>query len=304
MSDTNTAGLSVIVVTWNSSDELRACLGSILADDPGGLEVIVVDNASSDDSPKIVREEFPSVNLIANTENYGFGKACNQGIKVSHGEFVVLINPDSEVQKGSLSALLEYGRENPDIGVFGLKVLNCDGTLQYSCRHFPTLQAGIFRNTILGHFFPQNTYLTDYLMTGWDHNEPRDVDWVSGCAMVLRKKFLDEVGGFDERFFMYCEDVDLGYRAHQSGWRVTYFPYSIVVHARGKSSDQNANPMIVEFHKSMYYFFKKHYLKNSSIFVRAIVPAGLVARASFFILRNKYHATRNVVRSVFRRLRR
>jgi hypothetical protein len=280
---------------------LRACINSILADDPGGMEVIVVDNASSDESPQMVRDEFPAVQVIANTENYGFGKACNQGMKVARGEFVVLINPDSEVRKGAFTALLEYGRANPDIGIFGLKVLNCDGSLQYSCRHFPTLQAGIFRNTILGHFFPQNTYLTDYLMTTWDHGEPRDVDWVSGCAMVLRREFIDRVGGFDERFFMYCEDVDLGYRAHENGWRVTYFPYAVVVHARAKSSDKNANPMIIEFHKSMYYFFKKHYLKNTSLFVRAIVPIGLIARAGFFVLRNDFYATRNAVRAMFRR---
>ena len=123
-------------------------------------------------------------------------------------------------------------------------------------------------------------------MTDWDHSCPRDVDWVSGAAMVIRREMLDAIGLFDERFFMYCEDVDLGYRAKQAGWRVAYYPAVTVIHVIGRSTDRNANAMIIEFHKSMYRFFKKHYAPQSSFLVRLIVPVGLFLVARAIVARN------------------
>ncbi|MHB0913497.1 MAG: glycosyltransferase family 2 protein [Armatimonadota bacterium] len=288
--------LSIIIVNWNTREELARCLASVYADDPGGLEVTVIDNASTDGSAEMVREEFPAAHLIANTRNLGFAKASNQGIRMASGRYVMLLNPDSEVRPGALSALLRFADGAPDAGIIGIKVLNPDGSLQFSCRHFPTLAAGIFRNTIIGHFFPKNTYTRDYLLADWDHKEIRVVDWVSGAALTMRREFIDDVGLLDERFFMYCEDVDLGYRAKQKGWLVVYFPHAAVVHARAKGSDQNPNRMIYEFHRSMYRFFRKHYWKDASIPVRLIVPLGLIARASFFIGRNYYYKLRGVRR--------
>jgi hypothetical protein len=278
--------LSIIIVNWNTADDLRECLISLKESSPAGMEVIVVDNASSDKSAEVIEAKFPWARLIKNSENLGFSKACNQGIETAQGRYILLLNPDSIVQPGALRALIRFGDENPKAGIIGPKILNPDGSLQYSCRHFPTLQAGIFRNTILGKFFPNNPYTRDYLMLHWDHSETVEVDWVSGAALFIRRELLDDIGGLDERFFMYCEDVDIAYRAKQKGWRVMYFPGAAVIHARARSSDQNPNAMITEFHKSMYRFFKKHYLRDSSVFVRLLVPLGLIARASFFITRN------------------
>lgn len=294
--------LSVVIVNWNTCGELRGCLDSVFRADPGKMEVFVIDNASGDDSVNMVRREFPQVNLIANNDNRGFGRGSNQGINAAKGRYTLLLNPDSIVKPGAFSALLEFADANPESGIIGMKILNSDGSLQYSCRHFPTLGAAIFRNTILTKFFPKNTYTVQYLMTDFDHTAVSDVDWVSGAALLLRRKFIEDVGLLDERFFMYCEDVDLGYRAKQKGWKVTYFPGAVVVHARGKSSDKSPNKMIIEHHKSMYKFFKKHYLKEASIFVRMIVPGMVIARASFFVLRNEYHRARNAFAGIRRQL--
>jgi len=278
--------LSVVIVNWNARDELGKCLRSIREADSDSTETIVVDNASLDDSVEMVRREFPWVRMIRNAENVGFARAGNIGIEAARGRYILLLNPDTEIEKGAFPALVRFGDENPDVGIFGPKILNPDGSLQYSCRRFPTLKAALFRYTLLGRLFPRNAYTRDYRMTDWDHSDPRDVDWVSGAAMVIRRELLDDIGPLDERFFMYCEDVDLGYRAKQAGWRVAYYPQATVVHVIGRSTDRNANAMIIEFHKSMYRFFKKHYAQRSSILTRLIAPVALFAVARGIVARN------------------
>jgi len=198
----------------------------------------------------------------------------------------MLLNPDSVVLDGMFEALVRFGDENKDAGIFGPKILNPDGSLQYSCRRFPTVAAGVFRNTIIGRLFPNNSFTRDYLMTQWDHSISRDVDWVSGAAMVIRRKLLEEIGLLDEQFFMYCEDVDMGYRAGEKGWRVSYCPTATVIHAVAKSSDKAPNKMILEFHRSMYKFFLKNYAGKSPIIMRAIVPMGLFIRGFGFVAKN------------------
>ncbi|HEY3298765.1 MAG TPA: glycosyltransferase family 2 protein, partial [Armatimonadota bacterium] len=145
---TDTPDLSVVIVNWNTCAELRDCLTSVLAADTGNMEVIVVDNASCDDSVHMVKREFPEVRLIENTANYGFGRASNQGIRASTGRYVLLLNPDSVVQPDAFSEAIRFADENLDSGIIGLKIMNPDGSLQFSCRRFPTLQAAVFRNTI------------------------------------------------------------------------------------------------------------------------------------------------------------
>lgn len=273
-----------MIVNWNTCAELEACLRSICEENAIRLETIVIDNASPDDSAEMVRREFPQIQLIENKANLGFAKAANQGIKSSQGRYVLLLNPDSEVQTGALSAIVHFGDQNPKVGIFGPKILYPDGSLQYSCRGFPTVAAGFFRNTILTKYFPHNSYIFDYLMLGWDHCEPRDVDWVSGAALVARRELLEDIGMLDERFYMYCEDVDLARRSHDKNWRVTYFPGAVIVHACGKGSSKNPNRMIIEHQKSIFRYFRKHHGGSPSTWL--LVPVGLAMRASFYIARN------------------
>jgi len=292
---TGSVDLSVVIVNWNTCEELRKCLRSVMEAGYDGTETIVVDNASFDKSVEMVRREFPWVRLIQNSENLGFARACNRGIEASRGRYIFLLNSDTEVEKGAFPALVRFGDENPDVGIFGPKVLNPDGSLQCSCRRFPTLKAALFRYTPLGRLFPRNPYTSEYRLADWDHSHPRDVDWVSGAAMVVRREMLDAIGAFDAGFFMYCEDVDLGYRAKQADWRVAYYPGASVTHVIGRSSDRNANAMIVEFHRSMYHFFKKHYAGRSSILIRLIVPVALFAIPRAIIAHNQLRYLRFVL---------
>ncbi|MDH7480866.1 MAG: glycosyltransferase family 2 protein [Armatimonadota bacterium] len=278
--------LSVVIVNWNTCSYLRKCLASVELDRISAMEVIVVDNASVDGSQEMVEREFPQVKLIKNTSNLGFSRAANIGIKASKGRYILLLNPDSEVQPGALSVLVKFADSNPRAGLFGPKILNADGSLQSSARRFPTPLAALFRNTFLGRLFPNNQYVKQYLMADWDHSSPREVDWLSGAALMLRREMLDEIGLLDERFFMYCEDVDIAYRAKQKGWKAIYFPEAKIVHFLAKSSDQAPNKMILTFHQSMYAFYKKHYADRWSLPIRVIIPVGIFARAALFIANN------------------
>ena len=280
--------IAVIIVNWNAREDLRACLSSLYTEPKPRLdyEVWVVDNASADGSAAMVAAEFPQAQLIANTENLGFSKANNQAIARTGSRYVFLLNSDATAHPGALDALLTYADSHPNAAIIGPKVLNPDGTLQYSCRRFPSLGAGFFRNTYLGRLFPNNAFARDYLMTNFDHAADRAVDWVSGCAMLIRRDAIDKIGALDERFYMYCEDVDICQRVWDAGREVVYVPEAVVTHAIGRSSDKNADKMIVEFHKSWYEYDRKRH-PNSSLLRRAAVYSGLWLRAAVRILKRR-----------------
>lgn len=254
---------------------------------PIDIEILVVDNASSDGSAELVAEAFPQVRLYRSPTNLGFPGGNNAGYRISRGRYFLLLNSDTVVPPGALEELVRFADENPRAGIVGPRVLNPDGSLQMSCRRFPTLGAGLFRNTPLGKLFPNNRFTRDYLMTDWDHGTPRAVDWVSGCCLLARREMVEEVGLLDEAFFMYCEDVDWAYRAGQKGWQVLYNPRATIIHEIGRSTDQAVTRMIVQFHKSMYRFFCKHYAATSHPLYRAVIVTGLVARAGLMLGRNE-----------------
>lgn len=280
--------IAVIVVNWNAREDLRVCLNSLFADPKPELayEVWVADNASSDGSAAMVAAEFPQVHLRANTANLGFSKANNQVIAGTTSRYVFLLNSDAAIHPGALDALVAYADSHPGAGVIGPKVLNPDGSIQFSCRRFPSLGAGFFRNTYLGRLFPNNKFAADYLMAGFDHAADKSVDWVSGCAMLIRRDLIDAIGALDERFYMYCEDVDLCQRAWDAGREVVYVPEAVVTHAIGRSSDRNADQMIVEFHRSWYAYDRKRH-PNSSAIRRAAVYSGLWLRAAVRIVKRR-----------------
>jgi len=277
--------ITVSIVNWNTKNELARCLKSVLAQDEAEFEVIVVDNASSDGSADMVARDFPQVTLIANDKNGGFSRAHNQTLKIAKGRYVMLVNPDTLMEEHDvLKKIVHFADENPDIGIIGPRIENPNGSLQFSARRFPTLGAGLFRRTPLGKLFPNNRFVKSYIMADWKHDDIRDVDWVSGAALVARKKMIDEIGPLDPGFFMYCEDVDWAYRAKQRGWRVIYCPMAKVKHRIGSSSDQAPIRMIYQFHRSMFRFFVKHYAKGVNVVLTPLVFAALAVRALFFIL--------------------
>jgi GT2 family glycosyltransferase len=290
--------LSVVIINWNTRDLLENSLRSIVSQ-AGSIEyeVLVVDNASEDGSREMVRSRFPSVRLIVNTSNLGFGAGNNAALPHATGRYILFINSDTIVTDGALGALVRFADSQPDIGIVGPKLLNGDASLQYSCRRYPDLGAGFFRSTPLGRLFPKNRFASDYLMTDWDHATPRDVDWVSGAALMIRRDLVDRIGCFDEEYYMYCEDVDLCWRVNHTPlvnpanggedgdgaaprrWRVAYFPDAVVYHLIGKSSDQAPTRMTYEFHRSQLTFYRKHYAAGTPLLLKPLIPLGIALRA-------------------------
>lgn len=271
--------LSIIIVNWNTREDLQRCLRSL----PAALgdlahEVFVVDNASCDGSPEMVERDFPRVILIRNPENTGFAHANNQAIPRAAGDYVLLLNSDTVAHSGSLATLVAAMDAEPRVGIAGAKLLNADGSLQYSCRRFPTFLAGLFRNSAFGRLFCRNRQVCDYLMTDFDHNSDAEVDWVSGAALCIRRETFTQIGPLDERYFMYCEDVDWCYTARLAGWLVKYYPAAQITHLIGRSSDLAVARMVRAHHHSMTLFYWKHYAAATPWLMRWVPPVGIWLR--------------------------
>ena len=278
--------LTVSIVNWNTRDELRECLDTVLQQEcPGGIDVVVVDNASDDGSVDMLTSDFGDrLRVAANSANLGFGAGHNPAIRTSAGRYVLLLNPDCRMLEPDMcSQMVTYMDAHPDVGILGPRVLNPDGSLQFSARHYPTLLAGAFRHTVFGKLFPKNRFVREYLMTDWPHDVERDVDWVSGSAMLLRREMLDKIGLLDERFFMYCEDIDICRRAHDSGWMVVYYPMVQVTHRIGAASSLRPIPMIKQHHKSMLRYFIKYNSGSPRILLVPLVMLALAFRCRSLI---------------------
>jgi len=273
--------LSLIIVSWNVQKDLRACLDSLRASAETPHEIIVVDNASHDGTMPMLQEEFPQVRLLANPDNRGFAAANNQGLAVATGQFLLLLNPDTLVPAGGLGTLLAFAQSHPEAGVIGPRLLNADGSLQHSCRRFPTVWAALFRHTFLGRCFPNAHWMREYLMSDWVHDEPREVDWVSGACLLIRREAFAQVGGLDESFYWGSEDVDYCYRMHRAGWKVLYTPQPAVTHLIGRSTDQVLVPTIIRTHRSMQRLYTKHFARNPVS--RSLVTMGIWLRAGLLI---------------------
>jgi len=267
------------VVSWNSAADLPNCLKALLECAAEGIEeVILVDNASADESVEVAQAAFPGLQVLAAGANLGLGTAANLGATQARGEMLLFVNPDVVVVPGAIAALKEFFGGHPEAGCCGPRLLNPDGSLQPSCRSFPTLLTGFFRYTILGRLFPRNRFTRDYLLSDFDHREPREVDWVSGACLAVRREAWERVGGFDEGFFMFCEDTDLCYRMRETGWKVYYVPQAEAYHKRGASTNQAVARMTVAWHKSMLRFYGKHYRRKYSLPARMLAVGGIWLR--------------------------
>lgn len=289
--------VSVTICSWNTSEDLRACLASLEAvRQEAAFEVIVLDNNSQDASAEMVEASYPWVRLIRAPRNLGFTGGHNQMLAERKAPHALPLNSDTIVHPGALRSLLDYAEAHPEAGIIGPKLLNPDGTLQYSCRRFPNPVAALFRNTPLGKLFPNNRFTRDYLMTDWSHDQPREVDWVSGAAFLVRSEVIEKIGTFDPDYFMFCEDVDWCWRTWRAGYKVVYYPMSVITHAIGRSTDQAPNRMIGTFHRSMLRFYRKNMLPEVAAPLRPFALAGaalaLGLRASLFITKNKVDVLR------------
>lgn len=252
--------IDIIIVNFNSTDCLLNCLESVYGELGGTLATIwIVDNASTDGIERLT-ERFPEVRLSRNNRNIGFGAAVNQALKISAAPYVVLLNPDSIVSKGFFHTILPFMEAHPRIGIAGPGIRNTDGSVQGSARSFPTPLTALFgRSSLLSRLFPGNPVTRANVLTGISNGlHPMDVDWISGACMVVRRKAIEAVGFFDERFFMYWEDADWCRRMRMGGWRIIYFPIAEVMHHVGVSSGKRALGSLFEFHKSAYLLFEKY----------------------------------------------
>ncbi|MCJ7457730.1 MAG: glycosyltransferase family 2 protein [candidate division Zixibacteria bacterium] len=277
----NQLDLSIIIVNYRAKRFLKVCLDSIYNTKNNlRLEIWLIDNSSKDDTVPWVRENFPQVNLIENEWNSGFSKAANQGIRESQGKYLLLLNPDTKITEGKINQLLKFMDENPEAGICGPRMIDEKGELLYSCRSFPDLLTSISSSqSVLNRLFPHNSLSRKYLLKDLDRTGIKEVDWVSGSCLFARRKMLGEIGLLDENFFMFCEDTDLCLRAKKNGWKVFYFPFLTVTHQLAGSTSLNPLRAKLEHHRSMYYFFKKHYHPNPVF--RLLVYLSLLGRLIF-----------------------
>jgi GT2 family glycosyltransferase len=276
--------ISVVIVSYNSRELLRACLTSVEVEQCG--EVTVVDNSSSDGSDKVVTQEFPWVRLIKSKTNSGYGAAANLAIASCSSKYVLLLNCDTLLQRGSLQALSDYLDQHPTVAIVGPSLVNLDGTHQASCFAFPTpLQ------TLL-----KETSLSKLLSNDWLNSSPRfaqSVPWVLGAALTIRRQAFESVGGFDPSFFMYYEEVDLCYRLNKSGWQTHFTPSATVTHIGGASTKQQRTVMARQLYKSLCHFYRQHYSRTQRFQLKFIL--------TYLMFRNMAKDSFRLARRTFRR---
>lgn len=249
--------ISIIIVNWNTRDLLAECLESIVKH-KGNLkvEVIVVDNASTDGSTRMVRNNYPMVRLIENSNNVGFAAANNIGLAEGRGRYLLLLNSDAFVGRGVLESVVNFLDEHSEAGICGVKLVNPDGTFQGSYAPFPTLRSELLLATGLGSRLINPTYPAPTPRPG---ERPREVDWIGGAFMLIRNEVYKEVGGMDEAYWMYSEETDWCYRIKLAGWKAYYLPQVTVTHLRGGSSRKRRAEMRAQLYRSKVRFFTIHY---------------------------------------------
>jgi N-acetylglucosaminyl-diphospho-decaprenol L-rhamnosyltransferase len=281
--DTTTPPWSAVVVNYESGSLLLDCVRSLMADDGAGVpEVVVVDNGSTDGSVARLRDAVPDVKVLEPGTNLGYAAAANRGIAATRAPVVVVANPDLVVARGTAAAVLARFAAEPDLAAVGPALLNADATQYPSARaHASTVDA--VGHATLGRVLPRNRFTRRYRQLDADWSRARDVDWVSGALIYLRRSALGSVGGWDERYFMYLEDVDLCWRLRRVGWRVGYEPAGCATHVQGASTTRRPYRMIVEHHRSAYRFAARRWRGPQRLL---LVPAAcfLTVRALFDML--------------------
>jgi hypothetical protein len=280
--------LSVVIASYKGREYLRRCLSSLYAHTTGPtFEVIVIDNASGDGTPDMVRTEFPQATLIARAGNAGFSRAVNEGIERATGEFFLILNPDTEFTSNILPAMIDFLRPKEDVALIGPKLLDADGTLQLSCRSFPDFSAALFnRYSLLTRLFPGNRFSSRYLMLDFNHEKIGRVDWISAACWLVPRSTYQKIGPLDEHYFWTFEDVDYCRRAKRAGLDVVYFPQVSLIHHIGGSSRTVPARSIIARHRGMWRYYRT-YMQPSNVAARAVVTglaaAGIAARCGLHL---------------------
>lgn len=271
--------LSVVIVTFNSESTIQTCISALLESTKTiQTEIFIVDNNSKDSTSKIISENFPQVKFIQNSGNLGFGKANNMALREAKGKFILILNPDAIVNAKTLNFLIKNISKNEKFGFVTPKLLLENGNLDLACkRSFPTPEVSFYRMFFLYKIFPNNPKFTSYNLSTFPENENYTVDSISGAFMFCRKKLLQEIGFFDEKFFMYGEDLDFCLRAKKAGFENAYFGEIEVTHLKSVSSKNltRIKPLF-EFYKAMLIFYNKHFAQKYSLGIGFIVYIGVI----------------------------
>ena len=245
--------LSVVILNWNTRKLLKQCLKSLISNlksQISNVEIIVVDNASHDGSQQMIRSEFPKVKIIQNENNLGYAKGNNVGIAVAVGKYVMLLNTDIIIKKGAVKKLVEFLDKNQEIAIVGPKILNTNGSPQSSCGRFPSLIVSLVM------LFKEHFGGSD--LVRWSPKSSQYVDWLVGAAFIARKEVFEKIGGFDEKIFMYMEEVEWFYRSKLAGFKTYFLIKPEVVHLERGSSKSGKKDPILNIYRGLIYFYRKH----------------------------------------------
>lgn len=273
-------------MNYNAGEYLARCVSSVVeAIGDLALDVLVVDNASHDGSARAAAASTPQIRLVENPTNRGLSAAWNQGARAVNAPWILFLNPDAEIQRGDLGAFVRVGEGRPDVALLGPVIRNSDGTIYESGRPFPGVLQAV-GHAFLGPFVPGNRFTGAYRQTSWDRSTERETDWVSGAAMLIRRSAFEQVGGFDEAFWLYGEELDLGTRLRDAGWKVLATPALEVLHVGGVSTGRSRRTHVMHS-QGVYRYYRKH---RSTGWRRATLPlawAVLRARAELVALRER-----------------
>jgi GT2 family glycosyltransferase len=270
---------SVIIANYNGGDLVLRCLDSVYGDAQGlDLEVIVVDNASTDGSSEAIGAQFPAAQLVQNRENLGFAKAVNQGLRLTQGANLILLNNDAYFLPGGLRGLVAFMAGQAEFDVVGPKVLNPDGSVQPSCFLFPTFRDVLFESLLLSRLFPHSDFFNHRDMGSFNHEALREVDWVLGACMAVRRGAADAAGPMDEHYFMYSEELDWCRAMRDAGRRICYWPQPTIVHSGQQRSRRIRPEVLARGFLSLYYYYEKHHGRGYALAVRLIWTVGMALR--------------------------
>ena len=276
--------VSVVVVNYNTAHLLKEMRDALDASSASlSVEIIIVDNASRDESVVVLKRDFADAKLIFNDTNVGFGRANNQGLAIATGRHILLLNTDAFVAPDTLSKTIAYMDEHSDCGVLGVRLVGRDGVLQPCCRYFPTPWNLFLNRTGLHKFFPGTRMVDDM---DWDHASVRECDWIVGCYFLIRREVTDRVGLFDPRYFLYSEEVDLCRMTKSAGWKVVFYPHTTVIHIGGESAKSDS-PLTsggqissLQIESELLYFRKHHGLLGAAaaVFLSTLTDAIVVVK--------------------------
>jgi hypothetical protein len=276
MSGPRVPGVSAVVVTFNALPWIAQCLDSL-----DGVDTVVVDHGSQDGTLELVRERFPGATLIEQ-ENKGFGAGNNAGMRAASGRWYLLLNSDAWLEPGALDALVAFADAHPDTAVVGPRLLNPDRTLQRSVRGFPSVWRIATEYLFLRKLAPRSRALNAFYAGGFDHDTPREAEFLMGSVLLVRPEAVEQVGGFDERYFMFSEETDWCFRFREAGWKVWFFPGAEAVHVGGSTTKQNWGPMFREQVRGHLRFLADHQGERQAERARRLMLVALALRGRLF----------------------